>query len=120
MTACRYLLVLRSMPFDGLQVQEAIEQLLTLAAFEQAASVLFLEDGVWVLKQGQQPRPLGYKNLHGLVQSLDLYDIGPLWVEKESLLERGLTEEDLIVPVKTIERSHVPRLMAKHEHLLPG
>ncbi|HHJ40525.1 MAG: hypothetical protein AXA67_10380 [Methylothermaceae bacteria B42] len=120
MISLRYLLVLRSMPFDGLHVQEALEQLMTLAAFEQPSSVLFVEDGVWALKQAQQPGQLGYKNLSGLIQSLALYDIGPLWVEKESLLERGLNEKDLIVSVQTIERSHVPSLMDKHDRLLPG
>ena len=45
----------------------------------------------------------------------DRYDVEKLFVEKESLECRGLTEEDLSVDVKIIDSSEMKKLMSDSE-----
>ena len=56
--------------------------------------------------------------LQGLVtlhQPEEMYDVEKLFVEKESLESRGLTEEDLSVDVKIIDSSEMKKLMSDSE-----
>jgi tRNA 2-thiouridine synthesizing protein C len=44
-----------------------------------------------------------------------MYDVEKLFVEKESLVSRGLTEDDLSVDVKVIDTSEMKKLMSDSE-----
>lgn len=120
MKARRYLLLLRSVPYDGSRGQEALEMLMTLAAFEQTAAVLFLDESVWYLNRNQQPEILAEKNLAKLIDAAQIYGVGPFWVEHESLSSRGLRVEELAVPVQLLGRNQIPRLLADYDLLLGG
>ena len=59
------------------------------------------------------------KNFSPTYRALEGYDIEKLYVEKESLEERGLTEDDLLVPVEVIEpRSELADLMEQQDVIL--
>jgi tRNA 2-thiouridine synthesizing protein C len=47
-----------------------------------------------------------------------MYDVEKLYVEKESLHSRGLTEDDLSVDVKVIDSSEMKKLMSDSEVVL--
>jgi len=47
-----------------------------------------------------------------------MYDVEKLYVEKESMDERGLSEGDLIVPVEILDRSQMADLMEDNEVIL--
>jgi tRNA 2-thiouridine synthesizing protein C len=47
-----------------------------------------------------------------------MYDVEKLYVEKESLHSRGLTEDDLSVDVKVIDSIEMKKLMANSEVVL--
>ena len=65
------------------------------AAFEQDVSLAFLDDGVFQLTRGQDTAGIGIKNFSNTFRALGDYDVTKLFVERESLDERGLTEADL-------------------------
>ena len=107
----RFLFILRRSPRAGIRPKEILDQVLTFAAFDQIVGMLFLDDGVYQLLAGQQA-VLGTAVLSDLLGALPLYDVEPVWVEQESLRERGLTERDLAIPVRTVARAAVAELLA--------
>jgi tRNA 2-thiouridine synthesizing protein C len=66
------------------------------AAFEQDVSVAFLDDGVFQLMNGQDTAGVGMKNFSKTYKALGDYEVRKLYVERESLAERGLRVEDLM------------------------
>ena len=102
-----FLFVLRHPPHGGIHAQESLDIVLTTAAFDQTVRLLFLDDGVFQLKRGQKPATIGFKHIAPIFAALELYDVEELWVEEESLRERGLTVEGLILPVRLLTRCHI-------------
>jgi tRNA 2-thiouridine synthesizing protein C len=102
-----FLFILRRPPHGGIHAQESLDMILTAAAFEQPVRLLFLDDGVFQLKRNQKPAAIGLKHIAPIFEALELYDVEELWVEEESLRERGLAAEGLILPVRLIRRHNV-------------
>lgn len=93
---------MRSPPYSQLNAQEALDAILMSAAFDQTVSLLFLDDGVFQLKKNQIPSVLGRKSSSLSYEALEVYDVTRILVEDESLRARGLTTDDLILPVQLI------------------
>lgn len=115
-----YLFVMRHLPHVSSHVQETLDQMLTTAAFDQTVSVLFVDDGVLQLKAGQNTQPMEGKNTAAIFQVLALYEINNLFAEAESLSSRGMTVEELILPVQLIPRAQVNGLLQRHAIVIPG
>lgn len=113
-----YLFVLRHPPHFSSRVQETLDQMLTTAAFDQVVSVLFVDDGVLQLKQGQQPQSMMLKDTSAMLLALGMYEINNLYVEAESLTERGLTVDDLILQANLVSRSLVNDLLKQYDVVL--
>ena len=56
----------------------------------------FVGDGVYQLKAGQDTSDSGIKNFSPAYRALGDYDVTRLYVERESLEERGLGTDDLM------------------------
>jgi len=115
----RFLFVLSKPPHSGAYCQEMLDSILTTAAFDQEAALLLLDDGVFLLKKQQRPTD-GGKDTAALFKALALYDVTRVYVEQESLEERGLTADDLILPVQTWRRRAVSGLMQQFDGVLAG
>lgn len=105
----------RRAPHGTLYAWEGLELALTAAAFEQAVTLVFMDDGVFQLKRGQYPELLGFKNFARAFTALPDYDIDTVYVERESLAARGLEPADLCVPVVLIDADSLGRLMQEHD-----
>lgn len=112
-----FLFLMRHAPYGGLWAQETIDMLLTTAAFDQKIRVLFLDDGVFQLLSGQQPGT-GRKAVGTLLGALSLYDVDDIWVERESLQERGLSPEQLLLPAAVVARREVAALLNQADVLV--
>ena len=66
------------------------------AAFEQAVTLAFIDDGVYQLLQNQDTGGIGVKNFAPTFRALGDYDVNQIYVEQESLELRGLSKDDLI------------------------
>ena len=97
---------------------ETLEKILVAAAFEQDVSVVFVDDGVYQLKKGQSTEEIGMKNFSPTFRALDGYDVEKLYVEKESLEARGLSQEDLIVDVEVVGSEQLKELMAAQDVIM--
>jgi len=115
-----FLFVMRRPPHEGTAVRESLDMLMTVAAFDQPVRVLFLDDGVFALKAGQRPDVLGLKPVEPLLAALDFYGVEGLWVEEESLVQRGLRPEGLALPVRGIRRAEVAGFVAGADVVVNG
>ena len=91
----KFLYVNRKAPYGSIYALEALEVVLIGAAFDQDVSLAFLDDGVYQLTKGQETKGIGAKNFSPTYSALGDYDVNKIYVEKESLEERGLTLDDL-------------------------
>lgn len=94
-TVKKFLYVNRKAPYGTIYAQESLEVVLIGAAFDQDVSMAFLDDGVFQLTKGQDTKEIGLKNFSATFRALGDYEVTKLYVEKESLEERGLTLDDL-------------------------
>ncbi len=95
-TVKKFLFLNRKAPYGTIYALESLEVVLISAAFEQDVSMAFVDDGVYQLLKGQKTEGIGMKNFSPTYSALGDYDITRLYVEKESLEERGLTVDDLM------------------------
>jgi len=114
----RFLFVNRKAPYGTIYALEALEVVLITAAFDQDVSLAFLDDGVYQLTKANNPAGIGMKNFSPTYRALDDYDITKLFVERESLEERGLSEDGFIVPVTVVGRSEMASIMAAQDVVL--
>ena len=91
----KFMYVNRRAPYGTIYAWESLEVVLIGAAFEQDVSLAFIDDGVYQLVKGQNTKELGIKNFSPTYSALGDYDIKKVYVEKESLEERGLSLDDL-------------------------
>ena len=91
----KFLFINRKAPYGTIYAWESLEVVLISAAFEQDVSLAFLDDGVFQLVKGQDTSGIGMKNFSPTYAALGDYEITKIYVEKESLEERGLTLDDL-------------------------
>jgi tRNA 2-thiouridine synthesizing protein C len=92
----KFMYLNRRAPYGTIYAWESLEVVLIGAAFDQDVSLAFIDDGVYQLVKGQDTAGVGMKNFSPTYQALGDYDVTKLYVEKESLEERGLTLEDLM------------------------
>jgi tRNA 2-thiouridine synthesizing protein C len=111
----KFLYVNRRAPHGSIYALESLETVLIGAAFDQDVSMLFVDDGVYQLKKDQQPDGLEFKNFSKTYRALEMYDVEKLFVEKESLQERGLSVDDLLVDIEVVERAAINDLVSSQD-----
>jgi len=114
----KFMFVNRKPPYGTVYALESLEVVLISAAFDQDVSLGFLDDGVYELTKGQNTKGLEMKNFSPTYRALEGYDIEKLYVARESLEERGLSEDDLVVDVQVISRAEMADLMAEQDVVL--
>ncbi len=114
----KFMFVNRKAPYGTVYALEALEVVLITAAFDQDVSLVFVDDGVYQLRKGQQTKGIETKNFSPTFRALEGYDIEKLYVEKESLQRRGLTEEDLLVEVTVLDSAAMGALMDEQDVIL--
>ena len=111
----RFMYVNRKAPYGTIYALECLEVVLVAAAFDQDVSVVFMDDGVCQLKKNQDTIGIGMKNFSKTYGALDDYDVEKIYVEKESLDERGLTADDLVIPVEVMAAEELRDVMAQQD-----
>jgi len=91
----KFMFVNRKAPYGTVYALESLEVVLISAAFDQDVSLVFVDDGVYQLKKNQSTDGIGMKNFSPTYNALGDYDINKIYIEAESMKERGLTLEDL-------------------------
>lgn len=128
----KFLYVNRRAPYGTIYALESLEVVLIGAAFDQDVSLAFFDDGVYQIIKDQDTSALGMKNFSPTYRALGDYEVTRLYVEKESLDERGLSSDDLLEityededddwaekpSIRIVERSELTEIMAKQDVIL--
>ena len=108
-----FLFINRKPPFGTGHAAETLEAVLVAAAFDQSVHLAFLDDGVFQLVREQRPEAAGLRPFAENFGELAEPEVEDLWVERQSLEERGLSEQDLLIPVTVLDRAALARGMAE-------
>lgn len=114
----KFMFVNRKSPYGTVYALESLEVVLITAAFDQDVSLVFCDDGVFQIKKGQKTDAIGMKNFSPTYRALEGYDVEKLYVDKESMDERGLTQDDLLVDVEILSRAELADLMDEQDVVL--
>jgi tRNA 2-thiouridine synthesizing protein C len=114
----KVMFVNRKAPYGTIYALESLEVVLITATFDQDVSLAFLDDGVYELLKGQNTKAVGIKNFSPTYRALDGYDVEKLYVERESLEARGLSEDQLLVDVEVLSSAQMGELMAGQDVVL--
>ncbi len=127
----KFVFLNRKAPYGTIYALEVLEMILISAAFEQHAVIVFMDDGVFQIKKGQNTKAAGFKNFsptYGVVEmekedADEDDDIDMVWrivVEKESMDARGLTPDDLSIEVEVLTSAELGDLLENQEVVLSG
>ncbi len=111
----KFLYLNRRAPYGSGYAQESLDVVLIGAAFDQDISLLFLDDGVFQLKGGQDPADIDLKDFSPAYCALDMYDVEKLYVSGESLAARGLSGKDLLVKAEVLNDAQIRDLLDEHD-----
>jgi tRNA 2-thiouridine synthesizing protein C len=114
----KFMFVNRKAPYGTIYALESLEVVLITATFDQDVSLVFIDDGVYELVKGQQTKGIGIKNFSPSYRALDGYDVEKLYVDADSMAQRGLTEKDLLVPVEVLDARAMGQLMQQQDVIL--
>ncbi len=114
----KFLYVNRKAPYGTIYALESLEVVLIGAAFEQDISLAFIDDGVYQLVKGQDTKAAEMKNFSPTYRALEMYDVEKLFVDKDSMDARGLTADDLLVPVEVLDATAMADLMEQQDVVL--
>lgn len=114
----KFMFVNRKAPYGTIYALESLEVVLITATFDQDVSLVFIDDGVFELVKGQQTKDIGIKNFSPSYRALDGYDVEKLYVDRDSLSQRGLSEKDLLVPVEVLSAEQMGQLMQQQDVIL--
>lgn len=121
----------RKAPYGTIYALEVLEAVLISAAFEQNANIVFVDDGVYQIKKGQDTKGVNMKNFSPTYRIIEEEktdadeddDIDMVWriiVEKESMEARGLTPDDFIVKVEVLNTEELTQLMDQQDIVITG
>ena len=60
------------------------------------------------------------KDTVAIYRALEIYDVRHIYVEAESLVERGLKPGDLCLSVEAVYRKDISALLTRYDLLFPG
>lgn len=112
-----FLIITRQPPYGTSYGKEALDAVLMASAFVQV-SLLFLDDGVFQIKQHQDAEGIEIKDYSPTFAVLEQYDVKDIYVSASSLQQRGLTEKDLVLNVEVISDARVVSLLDANEVVL--
>lgn len=115
----KIMFVNRKAPHGSVYALEGLEVILIFGAYDQEISAVFMDDAVFSLKKGQDTSELGTKDFSKTFRVLEDYGVEHRYVEKESMEQRGLTEEDLVIDVEVVDRAALRKAMGEQDVLLP-
>ena len=118
MPACDLLFIFSHTPYGSSTAKEGLEAALAAGAFDQDVSILFIGDGVWQLTQSQDTSASNRKNHQKMAQALPVFGIEHIYVDQDSLTERGLALSELALNGAATSSSDTIALMKNAKHIL--
>ena len=115
----KVVVMLRKAPYGSVYTAEAFRTIMGIAVFEMDICVVFIDDGVFSLVKDQNPEKLDMKPLGDGFPMLKEFNVNRFVVHDESLSERGLTVDDLVLDVELANSSQVSEIIKDYGRVLP-
>lgn len=119
----KVLVLMRKAPYGSLYNWEGLQVLLIMGAYQMQGvieiAVAFVDDGVFAIARGQDPAGLGVKTLSKTYPALPDFDIERFYVDAQSLADRNLTLDDLVIPTEPLDGAGMARLLEAQDAVLP-
>jgi len=109
----------RTAPHGSIYAWEGLEVVLIFGAFDNELSAVYMDDAVFSLKKGQDTSELGIKGFLQTLPVLEDYGCETILVEKESLDKRGMTADDIAIPVQIVDSAAIAKAMSEQDVILP-
>ena len=113
------LIIIRHGPYGGFQAAEGLRHANGALSLRFRPIVLLVDDGAYLAKTGQNPGQSEWLALSETLEEIvarGLYEKkeepAEFYVEKESLLKRGLDAEELVEGVELVDQQGVSHLIA--------
>ncbi len=115
----KVVVILRKAPYGSVYTAEAFRTIMGIAVFEMDICVVFVDDGVYSLIKDQNPEKLDMKPLGDGFPMLKEFNVNRFVVHDESLSERGLTADDLVLEVEMANSSQISEIIKDYGRILP-
>ena len=112
-------MLMRKAPYGSVYPAEGFRAMMGIAVFELELCVIFLDDGVNTLVKGQDPSALDMKPLGEGFPALPDVGVQEFYVHDQSLAERGLVPEDLVIPARVVSGQEIQAILAGCSAVLP-
>ena len=89
--------VTRRSPHGSGCAREALDAVLASSAYCEDISLFFISDGVFQLVKAQEPAKILQRDISPTFGMLELYDVEALYFCQDSLTERGIHSQQLIL-----------------------
>ena len=122
-TGKKVMVTVRRAPHGSIYVQESIEVMFIFATYDMDLSVVFMDDGVLALQQGQDTKGLGIKGFMASLGALVDWEVTKVYVDRQSLKDRNIAEDAIIsigkdddtdAPIrpKVLDSAEIAKMMA--------
>ncbi|MFC3151600.1 sulfurtransferase complex subunit TusC [Litoribrevibacter euphylliae] len=111
-------IIIRSAPYGSSSARDAVDFILTAAAYEQDISVVFQGDGVFQLLKDQNPSLIHQKRISALISAFEMYEVDQVFYDLSSLSERNINKDDLINNLVEMELHSIQELLNKADTVL--
>lgn len=111
--------LMRKAPYGSVYTAEGLRTLMGIGVFEMDISVVFMDDGVFALNKGQNPAKLDMKPLGDAFPMLGDMGVKRFYVHDQSMAERGLTTDDLVIPVAVVSAAEIAQILQDSGKVLP-
>ena len=112
-------ILMRKAPYGSVYTAEGFRTMMGIAVFEMDISVVFMDDGVFALLKEQNPDQFDMKPLGDGFPMLRDFDVENFYVHDESLAERGLTPDDLVMEAEIVDGAQIANILETAGTVLP-
>ncbi len=111
----KFLFISRAAPYGNNRAQLCLDAAFASAVFEQDVSYLLMDDGVYQLLSDQNAENIHSKSLGNMLETLDLYGIEKVYVHQDSLAQRKLSNQDLLLEAENIASKDIATLISQSD-----
>ncbi len=110
--------VVTSLPLQGIAARESLDLIFALAAVDHQLSVIFSGDAVYQLVKAEDSTTLMVKDFRRSFKLFELYDIENIYICAESLRQRQLQANALVLNLQPLESGELSQLLFSQQHVI--
>ena len=111
-------LIARRAPYGSGAARQTLDIAFAVAVFERPLNYIFIGDGVYQLLSEQDPKAIASKPHGAALETLELFGIEEVYVHRDSLFQRGITDDELVCKVELIDDRTLKQLVAESSHVI--